>query len=253
MGLHVNMNLVAVIANHNCNLNAIALKKALLPLVDTIIIDSGSTIDDSIAGYFDIQLENVFYSGILNRAHDEMKSRRCSHLLLINSDVLIVDPGRLIDRIQTVMKITGAQLYSPSVEDKSHNHNHMVRKPDGDWHNVTFVDGFCFVASRDILDNCCPVDLKVNKIGHGVDIYMGFLAMKNKADAVVDDRLTVYHPPGSGYDSKIARTMRDAWYKNRSLPARLFHSLASEDFLKNTFGYWIIKLVLGVVLFFRLT
>ena len=238
------MKLIVVIANHNCNPDAVALKKAFLPFADTIIIDSGSTIHDSIAGYFDIQLDNVFYSGILNRAHEEMASRGCTHLLLIGSDVVVADPGHLIDRIRTVMKATGAQLYSPSVKDKSHNHNHMVQRSGAEWHHVTFVDGFCFAVSRDILDSCCPVDLSVNKIGHGVDIYMGFLAMKNNGDAVVDDKVTVYHPPGSGYDSKIARTMRDAWYIDKPLQARLFHSLASKDHLKNAFGYWLLKMTL---------
>ena len=120
----------------------------------------------------------------------------------------------------------------------------MVQRSGAEWHHVTFVDGFCFAVSRDILDSCCPVDLSVNKIGHGVDIYMGFLAMKNNGDAVVDDKVTVYHPPGSGYDSKIARTMRDAWYIDKPLQARLFHSLASKDLLKNAFGYWLLKIAL---------
>jgi hypothetical protein len=110
---------------------------------------------------------------------------------------------------------------------------------------VTFTEGFCYVIPRAFLDEICPIDLSINKIGHGVDMYMGFLCMQYGKWAVVDDRMTVDHPHGSGYSDRQARIERDQWYATKSKEAQKYHYWISKDILKNQFGYWLIKKIMG--------
>ena len=237
------IKLKTVIVNHNCNKNAILLKKKFSLFSEALLIDSGSDIEESEIVYFDFRLDNVYYNGLLNKTY-EILSDDYSHLLFITSDVTVHDCEGLISRIHEVYQ-KDIGVYAPSAKHSTHsqmnNHETLgLRK-------VTFTEGFCFVTPKTFLNQICPIDLSLNKIGHGVDIYFGYLSMVNKKFAVVDDKIIVNHPHGSGYNDKEARVQRDNWFRTKSKQARLFHYLASLDFLKNAFGFYLILFLMNFV------
>ncbi|WP_370090173.1 hypothetical protein [Ekhidna sp.] len=240
-------NLLVAIINHNHNQEGIALKNEFGQLVDTILIDSGSTFEGDEREHFDFTLPNVYYNGLLNQAHVAMKPGH-THLLLITSDVVIEDFDILLTRMKEVYtQNPKVAVYAPSAVHSTHHHMNNLKS--NDIRKVTFTEGFCFAMPRPYLDEICPIDLSINKIGHGIDMYMGYLSMKNNCWAVVDDKVVVDHPHGSGYSDKQARIERDRWYATKSTAAQAYHYWISKDILKNKFGYFVLKFIMR---FYRL-
>ena len=60
-------DILVCITNHNNNDNAIKLKKDFFNYFETIIIDSKSKI---IMDDFDVKLDNVYYTGLLNQRNN---------------------------------------------------------------------------------------------------------------------------------------------------------------------------------------
>ena len=236
-------NLLVAVTNHKLNQQAIALKKAFEPHVDTILIDNDSPIEsEAEKKEFDYTLQGAYYNGQINQAYEHLKDQY-THLMVINSDITVHDIKKLIDRVTEVFeKHPEVEVYAPSAYYSPHNH--MANRGTGDIRKVTFTDGFCYVISKDWLDMLCPIDLSINKIGHGVEIYLGFLSIKHKKWTVVDDCIEVNHPRGSGYSSQEARKQRDDFYATKSKAAQVFHYWVSKDILKNHFGYRFVKFLM---------
>ncbi|HQU15599.1 MAG: hypothetical protein ACYC18_10970 [Gammaproteobacteria bacterium] len=237
--------LLTVIVNHNCNAGAIALKKNLSPFCDTVLLDSGSKLTEMEMPYFDCKLPNVYYNGLLNKASELAKMGNYSHMLFITSDVIIDEPEALFDRIHKVYEAFIVGVYAPSA--KYSTHHHMNNLGSNRLRKVTFVEGFCFVTPLSYLEEICPIDLAVNKIGHGVDIYLGFLSMATRRYAMVDDGVTVDHPHGSGYSDQDARAQRDAWFRLKKSKVRIFHYLVSNNWLKNNFGFHFVNFIMKLL------
>lgn len=236
--------LLTVIFNHNCNQKAISLKKKINPFFQPILIDSGSDLQKNEEPFFDIKLPNVYYNGLINKAHELLTSQH-THLFVITSDVDIPDPQLLANRMQEILKLDYVGVYAPSVDYTTHNHMHNKRS--GGIRKVTFTDGFCYVIPVEFLNEICPIDLDVNRIGHATDMYLGYLGMIYGRYAVVDDQVTVNHPKGSGYSALEARIQRDNWYKTKSKKARFYHYWVSMDWLKNSMGFNIMLFVMKIL------
>ncbi|WP_436517831.1 hypothetical protein [Ekhidna sp. To15] len=239
--------LLVAVTNHKLIAEAIALKMTFEPHVDTILIDNDSTFEsERDKSAFTYTLEGAYYSGQINQAYEHMKDQY-THLLIINSDITFNSANELIDRIKEVYtENPEVGVYAPSAHYSPHNH--MANFGTDGLRKVTFTDGFCYVIPKDFLDIMCPIDLSVNKIGHGVEIFLGFLGIKHNKWTVVDDFLLVNHPSGSGYSSKEARMQRDRWYETKSRAAQVFHYWVSKDILKNRFGYKFVKLLMKMYL-----
>lgn len=231
-----------VIVNHNQNQSAIHLKSQFAPFCKTLLLDSGSSISEDEKSHFDFQLPNVYYSGLLNQAVECLNHADQKILLFIASDVTITNAEHLLHRVYSAFFEKNAGVYAPSADYSSHNQ--MAPRNSSKMSKVTFTDGFCFAASKQILNQICPVDLSINYLGHGLDIYLGFLAMKNGIACLVDYDILVNHAKGSGYDSKMARMQRDNWYNTKSLSSQIFHNIASIDWLKNRIGLFLLRVLL---------
>lgn len=200
-------NTLAVVVNHNLNDEAANLKNILSNKFDTIIIDSGS---NNVPDDFDIKLANVGYTGLLSRAIEEMKVRECEWLFFICSDVVMKksDVDKLKISIDALPMDVG--VYSPASTGQSHKHckNHST----GGLREVIFVEGFIFAANRLILEKLyAAINLDVNRLGHGLDAYKGYLCIKNDLKCVVDDTIVVYHKEGTGYNAGEASKQFVDW------------------------------------------
>jgi hypothetical protein len=197
---------LVTIVNHNLNDEAINLKSLFSSKFDSIIIDSGSKVqpDD-----FDIKLENVGYSGLFNRAVQEVIEKEYDWLLFICSDVVMKRSD--VDKIKIHLDELSADIgvYSPASTGQSHKHckNHS----SGSLRDVVFVEGFIFAANRVILEKMYPVHTVVNKLGHGLDAYKGYLCSQSGLRCVIDDRIVVYHREGTGYNAGEASKQFIDW------------------------------------------
>lgn len=237
--------LLTVIVNHNHNAQSIQLKNRLREHFNPLLLDSGSKLKSNEKSYFDHIFSNVYYNGLINESFKLLKSKH-SHLFLITSDVIIENPKNLYERIEIAISNPKVGVYAPSVSNTTHSH--MRNLGTGRIRKVTFTDGFCLVIPKEFLSKICPIDLKVNKIGHGTDIYLGYLSMIRKTYAVVDDAISIEHPIGSGYDPKEARKQRDTWFETKPQGARIFNRIVSRGFFKSKLGFVLVNFLMS---FFR--
>jgi GT2 family glycosyltransferase len=215
--------LVAIV-NHERTDAALALGRAFGAAAEVVLIDSGSRLSRQQARGFDLALPNVYYAGLLNAAVALAAARGAAHLYLVCSDVLFPDCALAVRRAEAALDDPHIGVYAPSARGSPHVR--MRRRPGGRLRPVAFVDGFAFAARRELLERLCPIDTRLNALGYGLDVQLGYLAMRHGLASVVDDALTVEHPVGSGYSRDQARDQWRRWRRTElTAPARLFHRL----------------------------
>ncbi len=228
--------------NHNCNNNAIKLTKEFRKLANTYLVDSGSHFEnEEEQNQFDTILPNVFYCGMLNDIVRHYSSSS-NAVLFVASDVLVQHPELMIERAKKAFLNPKVGVYAPSVNKEGSNHPQMRNKNSNKLRNTLFVDGFCFAARSELLKKIFPIDLKLNKIGWGVDVYLAYEAIRSKMICVVDDLVQVEHyvgpndHPNPGIFINEAKKQRHQWFQSLSQGARNFNKLASIELFKNQLG-----------------
>lgn len=200
-------NILVTIVNYNLNDEALNLKSIFKEhFSDVMIIDSGSPVQPE---EFDIKLPNVGYSGLFNESCKQAIDKNCDWLFFICSDVSMKksDVLKLKDYINMLPDDVG--LYSPSSVGQSHKH--CKNNSTNNLRDVVFIEGFMFAVKTSILEQAYPVDLNVNRLGHGIDAYKAFLCYKNNLRCVIDDRLCFYHREGTGYNTAEASRQFVNW------------------------------------------
>ena len=232
--------MLVTIVNHQYNDQAVELVKGFRPQAEVIAIDSGSTLDERHNPFFDLKLPNVYYSGLVNAAYQEL-SDRPNHAILyfICSDVRFDDFASTIAYAKSAFEDPQVGVYAPSVNISGHPQ--MLCHQTGDLRPVVFVEGICFAVRLSLLEQLCPINTEVNYLGWGLDVYLGFLAMQAGLTSVVDDRLTIYHQADCGYDTAQARQQRDRWIAQQSQSAQRFQKITGFKPLKNRLGLWLLQ------------
>lgn len=201
-------DILICITNHNNNDNAIKLKKDFSKYFETIIIDSKSEIlmDD-----FDIKLDNVYYTGLLNQSFKETINRDKNKCFFIASDVYIDDISNIFNYISSLDD--DIYLWAPSSRGQSHTH--CKNKNSGGLREVPYLEGFCFLSDIEVIKNLYPISTQKNKYGFGIDLLMGFNCIKLlKKKCVIDDRIEIYHREGTGYNQSKALYDMYNWMLN---------------------------------------
>lgn len=201
-------NILVCITNHNNNDNSIKLKKDFSKYFESIIIDSKS---DLIIDEFDIKLENVYYTGLLNQSFKETIEKNKKKCFFIASDVYIDNISDIVDCILSLDD--DIYLWAPSSRGQSHDH--CKNKKSTSLREVPYIEGFCFLSDIEVVKNLYPICTKRNKYGFGIDLLMGFNCIKLlKKKCVVDDRVEIYHREGTGYDQSKALYDMYNWMLN---------------------------------------
>jgi len=228
--------------NYNCNDNAVKLAEEFRQLSPTYLIDSGSEFESSLQkNQFDKLLSNVFYCGMINEIIREMKDQ-CEVICFVASDVKVKEPKHLLQALKGAFEDPKVGIYAPSVNKEGSNHPQMRQKGTGGLRKAVFVDGFCFAARTSILKNLYPIDVELNRIGWGIDVYLSFLAIKTKMITVVDDGVEVEHYVGPNNHPNpqefihAAKTQRANWFNSLEKGAQRFRSVTSIALLKNQAG-----------------
>lgn len=230
--------LIAVV-NHEHNKEAAALVEGLAPFGEVVAIDSGSKLESRFRDVFDLKLPNVYYTGVLNAAVDQAVERRHDQLLLICSDVWVPDCGRLVALSREALADSEVGCYAPCVDGSWHLQ--MRSRRSGSTREVAFVEGMCFASRTSLLRKLCPVDPEVNRFGLGLDVVLGYYAMKAGMKAVVDDRLQVRHPLGSGYDVGLANDQYRRWLALLGPEVVRFNKLTRANFFQTRLGFKLLR------------
>jgi hypothetical protein len=194
------------VVNYNENENAIRLRNNLSRYFDTALFDSDSR--DPLPEF--IRLENVYYSGLFNKAYAVALEMGYTYLLFICSDVVFeeTETDKMVAHLQTTdLSLIG--IYSPASDGRSHAYCKMQYAKG--MRPVPFVEGFVFLTDMQVLKAIAPVDLDVNRYGWGLDVAKGFYSRKLGKLCVIDDGVTVFHPGETGYSNELAEKSMNNW------------------------------------------
>ena len=198
--------MICVIFNHNQNENSAKLLKMFSRDMDTFVLDSGSSIEDS---RFTI-LGNIYYSNLLNESTKLMNLSNADWLIFITGDVEISEDN-YVKLIEATKSLDGIGSYSPCVSKQSKSHSFCKRVGELGLRDVKFNEGFMSIVRADIINQICPIDSSINKHGWGVDVYTGYITKNMGLRCVVDDSVEVYHPHSTGYDQFEASQGMYSW------------------------------------------
>jgi len=196
--------LIVAIFNYNHNENAQRLKSIFEPYFPTYIFDSGSEPPCPSAIHYD----NIYYGGMFNELIK--KGKNYEWTCLITSDVQIADNfiKAIPERMMQVMNSSEIGNYQPSCDSRGRSHDYGYNKSTGNFRSVPYFEGW-FQMFRTNLG--FSVDLSLNKIGWGTDLYLCKKARDRGLLNIVDDSVVVFHPKETGFSNQEANQQMQAW------------------------------------------
>lgn len=227
------------IMSHRQTVSAQRLAEAFRPLVPTWLVDMGSPLTEDERAGFDRVLPNLYYVGALQegmRWFDTPGRSRDDVLLVITGDVSVPDAAALVADVRQAMSNPRVGVYAPACRSGVRSMRHH---PGANLRTVPFVEGYCFAARFHLLADL-PLEPEVNRIGWGIDVYLGFLALRGGLVSVVDHRRPVDHPIRTGYAKRDARDQMNAWLARRPWPGRLFRFITKLPFAHSPLAAWAI-------------
>ena len=201
------------IFNHNENEKAVRWYELLSPNFDTLILDSGS--EPACAHPGAVTLPNVYYSGLMNKAFELLLERDYRWLVVLTSDVEIrrKDAERLCEALRMISRSTNVALYQPSCRWSLRGRAlpQSLCHFSGRIRRANFQEGWFHLVRRDVLEEIMPVDTSLNRMGWGIDLALSHVARIKGLLVLIDDRIRVLHPKGTGYDRDAALAQMRAW------------------------------------------
>ena len=203
------------IFNYNENEKSIEWWKRLSPHFDTVILDSGSNPPCLHEGA--LNLPNIFYSGLMNKAYELVKEKGYRWLMIVTSDIEISDrnTAKLVERMKFILTTSNVGLYQPSCRwsRRGRAHHQSMCHFTGRMRCVNFQEGWYHMVCREVLDEIMPVDTSINLLGWGIDVALSHIARVQRRLIVVDDKVRVLHPKGTGYNRDKAEKQMEEWLK----------------------------------------
>lgn len=209
-----NNYILCCVFNYNSNDAACAWADRLSGCFDTLILDSGS--NPPCPHPLAVHLDNIYYSGLMNKAYELLLERGCRWLMIVTSDIEIDDANtaRLIRAMQDISKSVNVGLYQPSCRLSFHGRAlpQSMCHYTGRMRKVNFQEGWFHLVCRELLDYLMPIDCSLNRLGWGVDLALCHFARISHKLIIVDDRVRVVHPKGTGYNRDKALAQMRAWH-----------------------------------------
>ena len=138
-----------------------------------------------------------------------------SMVMIVTSDIEIdaANAARLVAGMQDIVRTANVGLYQPSCALSLHGRAlyQSVCHYTGRLRRVNFQEGWFHLVCREVLDAVLPVDVAVNRLGWGVDLALSHAARVGRMLVLVDDRVRVVHPRGSGYNRDAAKEQMRRW------------------------------------------
>ena len=179
------------VTNYDFNDNAVRLKNFFKDRFSTVLIDSTSpTSPEGV----DFVVPNTHYPGLWNKSVELAINGSYDYLFFIASDVQFRDASLLFLCLDDVAERDDIYLWSPSLsQDSRFAFKSTGLRLSSGMRYCGVIEGFCFLARTEILEKIYPLSSEI-KYGYGVDIITALFAHQ-EGKVVVDDRVTIYHPP----------------------------------------------------------
>jgi glycosyltransferase involved in cell wall biosynthesis len=202
------------IFNYNDNQNAIAWSERLSPYFDTVILDSGS--QPRCEHPTAVALDNIYYSGLTNEAHQRAKAGNYPWTVIITSDLKISAKNEkaLRLRMEKISYATNVGLYQPGNSRKGRSHRQSKARIWPGMRRSNFQEGWFHMVRTDLLDEICPINLDINRLGWGIDMALSYYANAKGLLILVDNDVTIVHPGGTGYSNKEADRQMENWFRS---------------------------------------
>lgn len=205
-------DILCCVFNYNANDKASAWADRLSADFETVILDSGSNppCDHPLA----VHLDNIFYSGLMNKAYELLCEKGFRWLMIVTSDIEIdtENTAKLIAAMKDISRSVNVGLYQPSCSLFHGRAHHQSRcHYTGRMRPVNFQEGWFHLVPREILDKVMPIDCSVNRLGWGIDLALSHFCRIGRKLIIVDDRVRVVHPKGTGYNRDEASRQMEAW------------------------------------------
>lgn len=201
------------IFNHNSNEKAIEWYDRLHNDFETVILDSGSS--PSCSHEAAVVFGNIYYSGLMNEAYSRALEKGCRWLMIVTSDIEIDDANtvRLIRGMKDIMGTQNVALYQPSCKWslKGRAHLQSMCHFSRGLRCVNFQEGWFHMVRLDIMGEFMPIDTEINRMGWGIDLALAHFARLRGRLVIVDDRVRVVHPRGTGYNRDVAKSQMREW------------------------------------------
>ena len=212
----MNDRILCCIFNHNDNAQAAAWADRLSPHFDTLILDSGS--EPRCTHPCSVPLDNIYYAGLMNEAWKRGVEGDYRWVLVLTSDLQIREKhtARLLEALRQVSHALNVGLYQPSTAWRGRSLPQSRCHWTGRMRPASFQEGWFHLVRLDLLGKVCPIDLSLNRLGWGIDLALSHYARVEGLLNLVDDRIRVVHPGGSGYNRDEALRQMRAWHA--SLP-----------------------------------
>lgn len=208
--------ILCCIFNYNDNAHACEWANRLSPCFDTLILDSGShpRCEHPCA----VALDNLYYSGLMNEACRRAVEGNYPWVMVVTSDIQIQerDVPALVAAMEQISYSENVGLYQPSTAWKGRSLPQSRCHFTGKMRPASFQEGWFHLMRTDLLQEVCPIDRKLNLFGWGIDLALSHCARLRRLLILVDDRIRVVHPAGTGYNKEEALRQMRAWHA--SLP-----------------------------------
>lgn len=208
----MNDRILCCIFNHNDNQAAGAWADRLAARFDTLILDSGS--EPRCTHPLSVPLDNLYYAGLTNEAYRRASEGGYRWVLIVTSDLQISPKhtARLLDAMEQISHSENVGLYQPSTAWRGRSLPQSRCHWTGRMRPATFQEGWFHLVRLDLLGKICPIDTSVNLLGWGIDLALSHFARVEKLLVLVDDRVRVVHPGGTGYNRDEALRQMRAWH-----------------------------------------
>ena len=196
----MDQRILSCILNYNRNEEAMAWADRLSPAFDTLILDSGS--NPACPHPLAVHLDNIYYSGLVNETFRRASEGGYGWVLLLTSDLQIspANTEKLLPALKEISRAMNVGLYQPSTAWRGRSLPQSRCHWTGRLRCTNFQEGWFHLVRTDLLAKVCPIDTSLNRLGWGIDLALSHFARMEKLLVLVDDRIRVVHPGGSGYD-----------------------------------------------------
>lgn len=175
-----------------------------------------------------IKLPNVCYSGQWNEA---LRRATGDVLFVINSDVAVPDPARLMQRMESCYETHPATAvyapdlaWTPWVYDRS-----LLPGLGDDLHMVPSTDSTAWSLRTDLARQVGEVPLEENRLGWGIEILAAYLANREGGLVVRDYAVQVRHPQVTLYNRNEADRQFRSWIARKPFARAFWDHYHSRD------------------------
>ena len=181
--------------------NAATLEQQLGGLCDVTVVNSDSSVENRHPAWQHVG-DEAYFAAQWNKALELFDADALFH---IQADASAPCFAEILERCRFAIGQRGCGIYAPNVDFTHWTYDRArLRAIDAELFEVPHTDCTCWAIAREVLQRAPRVDPVANKFGWGIDSMMIATARLLRKKVARDDRFTLAHPQGTGYNQATA-------------------------------------------------